>query len=205
MKTLYESSTPDEQLLDQLTAQALSDADYWFERLETMQGQHAAREAHKRAASIGFERLVEQLDAIGYPPLSTALQDIDPTRRWTTSEAEKRVETRYEPGERGRAIICIRSLEALQRAKATTQFWEQLAGIHPRDAASDPDGFSLQLAWEYFIQWKAYATLAKRSIGHRESSLFTSLAKAYRLMTAQFLASALSEKDLKLAVATAAT
>lgn len=182
----YGSATADQLLVDQVTARALRDADYWIERLDDMQGQQTVQDARRRAESMDLEHALEQLDAIAYPPLSTELDDLDPSQRWAKSDAEMKVEARYEAGQRGRQLICVGSLQMLQRAKGATHFWE-LLGIHPRDAEDDPDAQDLQMAWSCFSRWKAYATLAKRSAGHKGSAWFALMAKAYRLMTVQFL------------------
>jgi len=196
MRTVYQSQPADQRLLDDLTTQAQKEADEWVARLDAMRGQRTVQDAHTRAAEIGFEGLLEQLDAIAYPAVGIIAWHRDPSRRWVDSEAEIRVNALYKKHQRGRALVCIRSLESLQRAKATTQYW-QLAGIHPADAENDPDGFSLERAWDFFTHWKTYAALAKRSAGHKESRRFSSLADAHRFLTAQFLVAAPKKENVE--------
>ena len=196
MKVVHDRRTEDVRLLDDLITQAQSEADEWAGRLDAMRGQYTVQDAHKRAEAVGFERLLEQLDAIAYPAVSLIAWHRDPSKRWVDSEAEIRVNTLYKKHQRGRALVCVRSLESLQRAKATTQFW-QLAGIHPSDAENDPDGFSLEQAWWFFTHWQTYAALAQRSAGHKESRRFASLANAHRFLTAQFLEAAPKKENVE--------
>ena len=200
MKDAHDRRTEDVRLLDDLITRAQSEADEWVKRLDATRGRYTVHDAHRRATSIGFDGLLEQLDVIDYPPEGVVAFHRDPSHRWADSEAEVRVNTLYKKHQRGRALVCIRSLESLQRTKATTLFWE-VAGIHPADAEDDPDGFSLDRAWWEFKLWKTYSVLAKRSAGHKESRRFASLAEAHRFLTALFLEAAPKQENFELAQA----